>query len=92
MTGPASMSQMWSREKYFRNSLVAKGATLRTIMGRPLRLWVAFGDRATVFGQLWNDDQCPYYALEKLVHKNHPIQINDWKDLNPVTSPKLKKV
>ena len=48
--GPVSMSQTFNCicKKYFGNTLVAKRTTLRAIMGRPLRLWVAFGDRATI--------------------------------------------
>ena len=49
------MSQMWNGvgENYFGNLSVAKRTALRATMGRPLRLWVAFGDRATIFGQHW---------------------------------------
>ena len=51
--GPVSMPHIWNgvSKKYFGNSSVAKRTTVPAIMGRPLRLWVAFGDRATVFRQ-----------------------------------------
>ena len=53
---PVSMSQMWNGlgGNYLGNSLVAKRTTLHATMGRPLRLWVAFGDQATIFGQHWD--------------------------------------
>ena len=57
------MSQMWNGvgENNFGNSLVAKRTTLRASMGRPLRLWVGFGDRVTIFAQ-----HCCYE--DKFVH------------------------
>ena len=51
--GPVSVSKMWNDvgEKYLGNSLVATQTTLLATMGRPLSLWVAFGDRVTIFRQ-----------------------------------------
>ena len=36
---------MWKGKKYFRNALVSKRTTQCVIMGHPLHLWVAFGNR-----------------------------------------------
>ena len=93
--GAVSMSQMWNSERYFGNSLVAKRATQCVIMGRPLRLWVAFGDRTTVFGQhcywhgmkrMWADRMLdPYCDFELWPHPGPwPLvfMVKFWKSCN----------
>ena len=80
------MSQMWNSERYFRNSLVAKRATQGVIMGRPLRLWVAFGDRLwtalQLIGQMSDELGrliCPEGRVSSL-NKSNPIQSDEpWK-------------
>ena len=41
------------------NLLVAKRTTQGANMGCPFHLWVAFGDRAAIFGQHWRDSMKP---------------------------------
>ena len=45
------MLQMWNGKNISEIRLAAKRTTLGPTMDRPLLLWVAFGDRATAFGQ-----------------------------------------
>ena len=49
-----SYTQLSNGGKSVGNALVAKRTTQGASMGCPFHLWVAIGDRATVFGQHWN--------------------------------------
>ena len=51
--------QLLNCENSVGNLLVAKRTTQGANMGCPFHLWVAFGDRAAIFGQLWHDSMKP---------------------------------
>ena len=87
--GPVSMSLMWKgvSETYFGNSSVAKRTTLPATMGRPLGLWVAFGDRATVFGQHWV--WCHWNDQEPIDQGSHRQASKNFNDFSMILQDKI---